>query len=166
MSDAGTLDLQRWSEEVARNPASPAFLSLARAYRRQGQRDAALHICLRALEREPTHVEGLALVALLYLESGDREKASDAWAAVLRLDPEHFEAHRGLGFVYLERRDYEAAKRHLEQAAAARPDDPAVRDALALATAAPRSAAPAPNPVSTPPSSMNGRRGGAEAVVR
>src|SRR5690606_18822639 len=136
MSDAGLPDLQRWSEEVARDPAAPAFLSLARAYRRQGRRDAALRICLRALERQPTHVEGHALLALLYLETGDLEKASDEWATVLRLDPDNFDAHRGLGFVYLERGDYEAARRHLESAARVRPGDPAVRDALALANGA------------------------------
>lgn len=136
MSDAGILDLQRWSEEVARDPAAPAFLSLARAYRRQGRRDAALRICLRALERQPTHIEGHALLALLYLETGDRERASDEWATVLRLDPDNFDAHRGLGFVYLERGDYDAARRHLEDAARARPEDPAVRDALALAVGA------------------------------
>lgn len=135
MSDAGIPDIQRWSEEVARDPAAPAFLSLARAYRRQGRRDAALRICLRALERQPTHVEGHALLALLYLETGEREKASDEWATVLRLDPGNFDAHRGLGFVYLERGDYDAARRHLEEAARVRPEDPAVRDALALARA-------------------------------
>ncbi len=142
MTETAMLELQRWSEEVARDPASPAFLSLARAYRRQGQRDAALHICLRALEREPTHVEGHALLALLFLEAGEREKASDAWSAILRLDPDHFEAHRGLGFVYLERREYEAARRHLERAAQIRPEDPAVRDALELAIGAMPSAGP------------------------
>ncbi|HEX7120152.1 MAG TPA: tetratricopeptide repeat protein [Longimicrobiales bacterium] len=136
MSEGANLDLQRWSEEVARDPASPAFLSLARAYRRQGRRDAALRICLRALERQPSHVEGHVLLALLYLETGDREKASDEWATVLRLDPGNFDAHRGLGFHYLERRDHDAARRHLERAAAVRPDDPAVRDALALALSA------------------------------
>ncbi|HEX6939405.1 MAG TPA: tetratricopeptide repeat protein [Longimicrobiales bacterium] len=137
MTEPANLDLQRWSEEVARDPASPAFLSLARAYRRQGRRDAALRICLRALDRQPSHVEGHALLALLYLETGDREKASDEWATVLHLDPDNFDAHRGLGFLYLERQDREAARRHLERAAAMRPDDPAVRDALALASAAP-----------------------------
>jgi tetratricopeptide (TPR) repeat protein len=136
MSDAGLPDLQRWSEEVARDPAAPAFLSLARAYRKQGRRDAALRICLRALEHQPTHVEGHALLALLYLETGELEKASDEWATVLRLDPDNFDAHRGLGFVYLERGDYEAARRHLESAARVRPGDPAVRDALALANGA------------------------------
>jgi tetratricopeptide (TPR) repeat protein len=132
MTNPGYADLQRWSEEVARDPGSPAFLPLARAYRRRGQREAALRLCLRGLERNPTNVEGHALLALLHLDAGERELASDEWATVLRLDPGNFEAHRGLGFYRLELEDFEGARRHLEQAAAARPDDPAVRDALAL----------------------------------
>lgn len=132
MSNAALADLHRWSEEVARDPASPAFLPLARAYRRQGRRDAAVRLCLRALERQPEHVEGHALLALLYLEAGDRQRACDEWAVVLTLDPDHFEAHRGMGYAALERGDLTAASRHLEKAAASRPDDPAVQGALRL----------------------------------
>lgn len=132
MSNAALADLHRWSEEVARDPAAPAFLPLARAYRRQGRRDAAIRLCLRALERQPEHVEGHALLAVLYLEAGDRQRACDEWATVLTLDPDHFEAHRGMGYAALERGDLGAAKRHLEKAAASRPADPAVQGALRL----------------------------------
>ena len=101
MADPDVAELQRWSEEVARDPASMSFLPLARAYRRQGRRDAALSLCLRGLAQHPTHVGAHALLAVLYLESGDRELACDEWSTVLRLDPHNFEAHRGLGFVAL-----------------------------------------------------------------
>jgi tetratricopeptide (TPR) repeat protein len=122
-------DLQRWSADVARDPASLSFLPLAQAYRRMGERDAARRICLRGLETHPTNVEAHALLARLCLEAGEREKAFDEWSMVLRLDPGHFEAHRGMGFVYLERGDLAAAARHLDEAARLRPDDPAVREA-------------------------------------
>ncbi|HEX7049021.1 MAG TPA: tetratricopeptide repeat protein [Longimicrobiales bacterium] len=147
MSGNPALDeMQRWSAEVARDPSAPAFLPLARAYRRQGQLDAAMRVCTRALERHPTHIEGHALLAGLYLESGDRERACDEWSTVLRLDPGNFDAHRGMGFAALERADLGTAQWHLEQAAAARPMDPAVREALAwLRERLPReSAVPAP----------------------
>lgn len=125
-------DLQRWSAEVARDPAAPAFLPLAQAYRRQGRAEAALQLCIRALARDPAHLEGHALLAQLYLEAGDEERAGDEWSIVLRLDPDHFEAHRGLGFYWLERGRTGEARRHLEWAAAQRPQDAAVRGALAL----------------------------------
>lgn len=139
-------DLQRWSAEVARDPAAPAFLPLAQAYRRQGRAEAALQLCIRALARDPAHLEGHALLAQLYLEAGDEERAGDEWSVVLRLDPDHFEAHRGLGFYWLERGRTGDARRHLEWAASQRPHDAAVRGALALLEEGVTPAPAAPSP--------------------
>jgi tetratricopeptide (TPR) repeat protein len=140
-------DLQKLSEEVARDPSSLAFLPLARAYRRQGHRDAALRLCLRGLAQHPTNAEAHGLLALLYLEAGDRQRAFDEWSIVLTLDSTNFDAQRGIGFYYLERHDVPAARRHLERAALQRPEDPAVREALALLREQDR---PATEPWSSP----------------
>lgn len=126
-------DLQRWSREVARDPASLAFLPLADVYRRQGQRDAALKLCLRGLERHPDHPGAHALLARIYLELGEREKAFDEWGIVLRLDPSSFEANRGVGFFHLERGDPGKAREYLERASSRRPDDSLTSEALAMA---------------------------------
>ena len=132
MKSPAPADLQRWSEEVARDATSLAFLPLARAYRKQGKRDAALRLCLRGLEHHPTHVDGHALLAILYFESGHRVKAYDEWSMVLTLDPSNFDALRGMGFYYLEQDDNESALRHLERASSQKPGDPAVREALRI----------------------------------
>ncbi len=132
MKSPAPADLQRWSEDVARDAASLAFVPLARAYRRQGRREAALRLCLRGLEHHPSHVEGHALLAILYFESGQRLKAYDEWSMVLTLDPDNFDALRGMGFYYLEQDEHDAASRHLERAAALKPSDPAVREALRI----------------------------------
>lgn len=126
-------DLRRWSDEVARNPDSLAFIPLAEAYRRQGRQDEALRICLRGLERHPSNVEAHAVLARVYLARDDKDKAFDEWLLISRLDPEHFETRRGLGFGYLERGNMQEAVRHLTKAAELRPDDGTVRDALAFA---------------------------------
>lgn len=135
MTNPAPADVQRWSEELARNPASLAFLPLARAYRRQGRLDLAMSLCHRGLEQNPAHVEGHALLALLYLESGDRARAADEWSTVLRLKPGNFEALRGMGFRYLEQGEIDKAKQHLERAALIRPTDTAVQEALRLLSA-------------------------------
>lgn len=132
MKTPAPADLQRWSDEVARDPASLAFLPLARAYRRMGQRPAALQLCLRGLRHYPSHVEAHGLLALLYLENDQRQHAADEWSVVLRLDPDNFEALRGLGFSYLEQDQLSRARQTLERAAALRPADPAVQEALRL----------------------------------
>lgn len=132
MKTPAPADLHRWSEELARNPASLAFLPLARAYRRLGRRDLALQLCLRGLDHHPTHVEAHALLALLHFEAGDRSRAAEEWATVLRLKPGNFEALRGMGFRYLEQNDIMRARQHLERAALIRPDDTTVQEALRL----------------------------------
>ncbi|HUF67880.1 MAG TPA: tetratricopeptide repeat protein [Longimicrobiales bacterium] len=144
MKTPAPADLHRWSEELARNPGSLAFLPLARAYRRMGRRDLALQLCLRGLEHHPTHVEAHALLALLYFEAGERARAADEWATVLRLKPGNFEALRGMGFRHLEQGDMGKARQHLERAALIRPDDATVQEALRLIRH--RESAPAPGP--------------------
>jgi predicted regulator of Ras-like GTPase activity (Roadblock/LC7/MglB family) len=153
MKTPAQADLQRWSDEVARDPRSLAFLPLARAYRRRGLRDAALQLCLRGLEAYPSHVEAHGLLALLYLEGGDRMKAADEWSMVLRIDPDDFAALRGMGFCYLEDDQLSRARQMLERAALQRPADPTVQEALrVLGTkqqAAAAGTAPAPPPGGT-----------------
>ncbi|HEX2188418.1 MAG TPA: tetratricopeptide repeat protein, partial [Longimicrobiaceae bacterium] len=123
--------IRAWSEEVARDPATLAFLPLAEAYRQAGRRDAALRLCLRGLERHPTHVEAHYLLGLLYREGGESVKAFDEWDMALSLDPEHAGARREIGLLCAERGERASALRHLERAAAADPADAEVRDALA-----------------------------------
>ena len=136
---------------MARDAASLSFLPLARAYRRQGRRDAALRLCLRGLEHHPDNVEAHSLLAMLYFESGQRVRAYDEWSMVLTLEPENFDALRGMGFYYLEQEDHSAARRHLERAAAQKQSDPAVQEGLRiirerLGESTPAEAAPAFEP--------------------
>ena len=123
-------DIERWTREVAEDPGAASFVRLARAYRSQGRRDAARDVVLQGLEHNPEHVDAHGLLALIYVEDGQRQKAGDEWETMLRLDPGNFDASRGLGFLALEGGDLERARRHLEAAADARPDDPAVEQAL------------------------------------
>jgi predicted regulator of Ras-like GTPase activity (Roadblock/LC7/MglB family) len=123
-------DLQRWSREVAEDPGAPSFVRLARAYRREGRRTAAREVVIRGLHAHPEHVDAHALLALIHVEDDERQQARDEWETVLRLDPGNFDASRGLGFLALERGELETARHHLEAAAAARPADPAVSQAL------------------------------------
>jgi predicted regulator of Ras-like GTPase activity (Roadblock/LC7/MglB family) len=130
MKTPAPADLQRWSDEVARDRRSLAFLPLARAYRRQGLREAALQLCVRGLESYPEHIEAHSLLALLHLEGGDHQKAADEWSVVLRLEPDNFDALRGMGFWCFERDQLSRARELLERAATQRPTDATVRELL------------------------------------
>lgn len=148
-SESSPAQLRAWSEEVARDPDSIAFLPLAQAYRAQGRRDAALRLCLRGLERHPTHVEAHHLLGHLYRDAGDDVRAFDEWDIALRLDAEHPGARRALGMLAAERGEWAMARRHLDALAAAGPLD-AEADAARVAAHAHTGGGVAPAPVDDP----------------
>lgn len=125
--------VRQWSEEVARDPGSLAFLPLAEAYREGGRRDAAQRLCIRGLERHPTHVEAHVLLGIIYEEAGDLTRAFDEWDIALHLAPEHGDARRRIGLLSARRGEWAAAVRHLERAVNGGATDPEVVAALAEA---------------------------------
>lgn len=147
---ASPMQVRQWSEEVAANPGSHAFLPLAQAYREQGRRDAAMKLCIRGLERNPDHVEAHHLLGLLYLEAGDTVKAFDEWDIALALSPDHFGSRREIGLLSHARGDWGTAVRHLERALEADAFDQQVRDALEDAWQRQSGRPPAPRAVDAP----------------
>lgn len=141
---ASPLQVRQWSDELAADPASLAFLPLARAYHESGKRDAALRLCIRGLERHPHHVDAHHLLGLLYRDAGDPVKAEDEWGIALALSPEHAGARREMGLSAFARGDWPTAVRHLEQAQAGDVTDQEVRNALEEAWRQSRGPAPAP----------------------
>ncbi|HSU17921.1 roadblock/LC7 domain-containing protein [Longimicrobium sp.] len=122
--------VRQWSDEVAADAGSPAFLPLAEHYRALGKGDAALRLVIRGLERHPNDVEAHYLLGCLYRDAGEQVKAFDEWDIALALAPEHHGARRQIGFLCLERGELEDAERHLERALESQFDDAEVRDAL------------------------------------
>ena len=155
---ASPLQVRQWSDELAADPASLAFLPLARAYRDSGKRDAALRLCIRGLERHPNHVDAHHLLGLLYRDGGELVKAEDEWGIALALSPEHAAARREMGLSAFARGDWPTAVRHLEQAQAGDVTDQEVRAALEEAWRHSRGPAP-PTAVAAPaPEAWDGGR--------
>lgn len=111
-------EIRRWSDELARDPASLVFLQLGEALRRHGEIEVALKIALRGLERHPRNVEAHDLVARIAVDRRDFVRALDEWEAVLRLDPTHVGAMKGLGYVCFQNGRFADAERYLSRAAA------------------------------------------------
>jgi tetratricopeptide (TPR) repeat protein len=123
--------LRVWSEEVARDPRSLAFLPLATAYLAAGRREAAVRLCVRGLEHHPSNVDAHVLLGQLYRAAGDLEKAFDEWDIALRLDPDHRYARREIALLCAERGEWKSARRHLERALRAGIPDPELTEVLA-----------------------------------
>jgi len=145
-------DVRRWSDELARDPASLVFLPLGETLRRRGELALAERVALRGLERHPHHADAHDLLARIAVDRGEAERARDEWGMALQLAPRHAGALRGIGFLSFAEGRLEEAADYLARVAAAAPSDAAaaaalvrVRDALAAGPAAvPTAAVTAP----------------------
>jgi predicted regulator of Ras-like GTPase activity (Roadblock/LC7/MglB family) len=146
-------EIRRLSDELARDPASMAFLPLAEALRRKGQAELALKVAVRGLERHPHNPDAHDLLARIAVDRGELQRAFDEWDMVLRFAPSHIGARKGMGFVCFQQGRAAEAERYLSEAAAADPDDQTIATALAniRAGATQGAAATGPAPVAPPP---------------
>lgn len=143
-------DIRRLSEELARDPASLAFLPLAEGLRRQGQLDLAHRIAVRGLERHPHLADGHDVLARILADRGELERAFDEWDMVLRLAPGHAGAQKGMGFILFNQGRLAEAEQYLAAAAADAPHDDTLHAALHHVRAAIASPELAPPPPEAP----------------
>lgn len=120
--------LQELSAEVATNPNSTAFVELAAAYRERGDLQRALWLCLRGLQRHPTHVEAHFELGRIYEARGERELALDEWNIVRQLAPEHLASRLALVRFYLDEGRRTDAERELRAAEELAAGDSAISD--------------------------------------
>lgn len=145
-------EIRTLTQRLADEPSSLAFLELGEALRRRGQVEAAYKVARGGLNRYPGLADAHDLMARILSDQGDLAGAFDAWADALRFDPMRTGALKGIAFLYFRAGDVEAALDHLQRAAEADPDDPAVPQAIARVRRKSREAgrttfAPAPDPV-------------------
>ena len=110
-------DVRRWSDELARDPASLVFLPLGETLRRRGQLDLALKIATRGLERHSHNADAHDLLARIAVDRGELQRAFDEWDMVLRLTPEHIGALKGMAFVRFQQGNTAEAEHYLQRAA-------------------------------------------------
>lgn len=124
-------EIRTLTQRLAEEPSSLAFLELGEALRRRGQLDAAYKVTRGGLNRYPGLADAHDLMGRILSDQGDLAGAFDAWADALRFDPMRTGALKGIAFLYFRAGDVEAALDHLQRAAEADPDDPAVPQAIA-----------------------------------
>lgn len=123
-------EIRRLTDQLARDPASPAFRRLAELLRVRGESQSALAVALRGLERHPLDAEAHAVLARICVDRGELQRAFDEWDMALRLSPRHSGALKGLGFISYRWGRLQDAERYLVEALSVSPDDHAVRAAL------------------------------------
>jgi predicted regulator of Ras-like GTPase activity (Roadblock/LC7/MglB family) len=112
-------DVERWSNELARNPSSLVFLQLAEALRRAGQLEVARKVVTRGLERHPHNPDAHDQLARIHADAGDLQAAFDEWDMVLHMSPGHVGAIKGMAFVRFQQGRHAEAEQLLLQAQSA-----------------------------------------------
>lgn len=115
--------LHELSAEVATNPNSTAFVELATVYRERGDLERAKRLCLRGLQRHPTHVEAHFELGRIYEAQGERELALDEWSIVRQLAPDHIPSRRAAVRLFIEEGRRAEAERELRDARRLAPED-------------------------------------------
>ena len=123
-------DIRRWSEELARDPGSLAFLLLGEALRRQGDLETAQRVAVHGLKRHPHHADAHDLLARIYADQGQVDRAAEEWEMTLRMMPEHPGALKGMAFVCFQRKQLEEAEDYLRRAALGDAPDSGIRAAM------------------------------------
>jgi predicted regulator of Ras-like GTPase activity (Roadblock/LC7/MglB family) len=143
-------EIRALSAELARDPASLVFVTLAELLRTRGQLDAARKVVQAGLARHPALAEAHDLHARILSDAGDIAGAEREWLNVLQIEERHLGARKGLGFVRFRQGDIDGALDHLEVALSVDPTDPAVVQALLTVRAAAEQAAGAVPPADPP----------------
>jgi tetratricopeptide (TPR) repeat protein len=156
-------EIRRWSEELARDPASMVFVPLGDALRRRGQLEPALKVATRGLERHPYDADAHDLLARIHADRGELEHAMDEWSVALRVAPHHAGALKGMGFACFQSGRAAEAERYLVAAVAADPGDPTIDAALSRLRVPRDESHPSHPDVAAP---MTGHAGAASAAAQ
>lgn len=123
-------DIRGWSDELARDPSSIAFLPLGEALRRRGQLDLAHRVAMRGLERHQQSADAHDLLARIHVDRGELGLAFEEWEMVLRLVADHVGALKGMAFVCFQQGRLEVAEGYLRRAALGGTPDAGIGAAL------------------------------------
>jgi predicted regulator of Ras-like GTPase activity (Roadblock/LC7/MglB family)/Flp pilus assembly protein TadD len=170
-------EIKELSKKLEQNPESMVFVQLADAYRRAGDLDQCVQICVQGLERHPTYTTARTILGRAYLDLEKFDEAVTEFKKIELSDPDNIVAQRMLGQIFMQKGFYaEAIVRH-QKVLALDPDDTAAQEhlqqALVLAkqapppgAAAPSAAAAAPKPQAQAKPESNGTIKVAEIYIK
>jgi len=123
-------EIKELSKKLAQQPDSMVFVQLADAYRRAGDLEQSVQVCLKGLERHPTYTTARAVLGRNYLDLGKLDEAASEFRQIEVADPENIMAHRMLGQIYLEKGQYAEAIARQQRVLALDPDDTTAQELL------------------------------------
>jgi FimV-like protein len=145
--------IKKYTEQLAQDPKSRAFVPLSDAYRQCGRCEEAIAVAKEGLSHHPTYVSGKISLARAYFENGDIDLAFGLLEEVLETSPDNLLANRIFAEVSFHKKSYAQAKTALERVLSLEPNDQRCKgllERIVKAEAAPEpSFVPTPQPMAT-----------------
>jgi 3-dehydroquinate synthase len=121
-----------YTEILAKDHRSTAFVSLSEAYRQIGMLDDALEVALKGTGNLPGFCPGVTALARIYAQQGDLPKAAEAFEKALAIESNNLQALKGLAKVRHRQGSPELARRHLQRVLGIDPEDSSAKKLLDL----------------------------------
>ncbi|MCX7022923.1 MAG: tetratricopeptide repeat protein [bacterium] len=99
-------EIERYTQLLARDPDSLAFVPLADAYRKSGLFEEAFAVLKRGMGRRPEYIPAKIVLGKCYLDLGNYPKAETTFEDILRLDRDNLVALSSMANVRLHQRRY------------------------------------------------------------
>ena len=123
-------EIKELGKKLAQNPDSMVFVQLADAYRRAGNLEQSVEVCLQGLERHPTYTTARVILGRNYFDLGKLDEAASEFHQIETVDPENILAHRMLGQIALNKGQFADAISRQQKVLALDPDDSTAQDLL------------------------------------
>lgn len=163
----------RYTEALAKDPQSTAFVPLAEIFRQHGLLVEACAVAEKGVQTLPDHAPGFVVLGRIQAQLGQLNQATAAFERTLELDESNDDGLKGLARVCLLQGDSPRARRLLDQVLALNPDDDTARNMLGSLPPEPLPASQAPeaslaggkesSDAAEPPRSSRGGRGAVAA---
>ncbi|OGD72427.1 MAG: hypothetical protein A2Y64_04990 [Candidatus Coatesbacteria bacterium RBG_13_66_14] len=99
-------EIERYTQLLARDPDSLAFVPLADAYRKSGLFEEAFAVLKRGMGRRPDYIPAKIVLGKCYLDLGNYPKAETTFEDILRLDRDNLVALSSMANVRLHQRRF------------------------------------------------------------
>jgi colicin import membrane protein len=147
-------EIKELGKKLAQNPDSMVFVQLADAYRRAGNLEQSVEVCLQGLERHPTYTTARVILGRNYFDLGKLDEAASEFRQIETVDAENILAHRMLGQIALNKGQFADAISRQQRVLALDPDDSTAQEllqqALVQAKQSENAGKPSPAPKAPP----------------
>ena len=130
MSDALELEIKKYTQQLAADPKSRAFVPLSEAYRKLGRYDESITVAREGVTHHPHYVSGKMALARALFENGDVKEAQELLESIAHLSPDNLLANRLLATIYVQQGEGAKAVPFLKQILSLDPSDARARTQL------------------------------------